>query len=60
MMPYTCYSDMCAEEIRCTECGHHYLKHGKKYDASDFSIELQEEFVYESRCCKCGSTEVEQ
>ena len=59
-MKYWCYSEMCAEEIECGECGNHYLKHGKEYDWEDFVYELQKRFIFEGLCCVCGSFEVEQ
>ena len=59
-MKYFCYSPACAEEKECPHCGQHYEECGKEYDWEDFSIELQERFVYEGRCCACGSFQVEQ
>ena len=59
-MDYTCYSEMCATVTECCECSQEVIEYGKKYDACDYSYELQERFVFEGRCCECGSTEVEQ
>ena len=54
------YCAECGQEVECETCGHIEWVEGKEYDLNDFSLELQERFVYYSECCVCGSTRVEQ
>jgi hypothetical protein len=60
MMGYTCFS--CIKEEECPHCCQE-MEVPTKYSSEEveaFPIELQERFVYEGRCCECGSTRVEQ
>jgi hypothetical protein len=58
MIEYWCYD--CGSEKECDECGHIEWVEGKGYRLIDYSIELQERFVFQGQCCECGGTRVEQ
>ncbi len=56
-MEYTCYN--CGKEVECVTCGHEEWEEGITYDATKYSLELQEKLVIDHECCECGSTRVE-